>query len=336
MKQNATLKKLSETLGLSISTISRALKSHPDISEATRVKVLELANVMEYEPNTNAINLRTNNSRIFGVIVPVISNYFYDSMIASLEEETRLHGYSLLILQSGDDPVVELSNLKLCKQNRVAGVFATLTKRTKDVSPFLRLQENDVPVIFLDKVPAEQQCNKICVDDKAAATLAAEALMMRKKKNILAIFGNSSMSITQERSRAFSAYFEMNAQKKVKLLIKEADTPAEAYQATLKAFQCVKRPDAIFCMSDEILTGVMKAVQQLKIDVPAEAGIIAISNGIIPQYYHPEITYVETSGYKLGKLAYTRMMACLAGSSFIQNLKVDAVLVNGGSLAPVT
>jgi len=92
------------------------------------------------------------------------------------------------------------------------------------------------------------------------------------------------------------------------------------------------KPDAVFCMSDEILTGVMKAVQHLQIKIPNELGIIAISNGIIPQFYYPEISYVETSGYKLGKLAYNRMMACLSGSTFIQNLKVDAVLVNGGSL----
>ena len=85
MKPNTTLKKLSETLGISISTVSRALKDHPDISKTTKEKVWELSNMMEYEPNFYAINLRTNNSKTFGLIVPVISNYFYDSLIASLE-----------------------------------------------------------------------------------------------------------------------------------------------------------------------------------------------------------------------------------------------------------
>ncbi|MFP5039606.1 LacI family DNA-binding transcriptional regulator [Parasediminibacterium sp. JCM 36343] len=329
MKPNATLKKLSETLGISISTVSRALKNHPDISDNTKQKVWDLSNMLEYEPNTYAINLRTNNSKIFGLIVPVISNYFYDSLIASLEEETRMHGYSLLILQSGDDPAVELNNLKLCKQNRVAGIFVSVTTETKDISAFLKLADNDIPVIFLDKVPTDENCNKICVADAPAAIIAAGALAEKKKKNILAIFGNSNMSITKERLEAFTSYFKGSD---TKLLIKEANNYNEAYHTVLAAWQLPQSPDAIFCMSDEILTGVMKAAQQLRLQIPEDVGIIAISNGFIPKLYHPEITYVETSGHKLGKLAYTRMVSCLAGSSFIQNLKIDALLVKGGSL----
>lgn len=331
MKPNTTLKQLSETLEMSISTVSRALKNHPDISEATKQKVWDLANMLEYEPNTHAINLRTNNSKLFGLIVPVISNYFYDSLIASLEEETRLHGYSLLILQSGDDPEVELNNLKLCKQNRVAGIFVSVTIGTKDIAPFLKLADNDIPVIFLDKVPTQENCNKICVGDAEAATLAAKALIEKNKKSVLALFGDKNMSITQERLETFENYFKVHSPK-AKLQIAEAISTTEAYQKTLEVWDQSKKPDAIFCMSDEILTGVMKAVQQLKLAFPTSVGIISISNGFIPKLYFPEITFVETSGHKLGKLAYTRMVSCLAGSGFTLNLKVESILVNGGSL----
>ena len=86
---NTTLKKISEVLGLSISTISRALKNHPDISEKTKKKVVELAKALDYEPNASAIQLRTQHSKIFGLMVPTISNFFYDSFIASVEEESR-------------------------------------------------------------------------------------------------------------------------------------------------------------------------------------------------------------------------------------------------------
>ena len=123
MSQNATLKKISTQLNLSISTVSRALKNHPDISENTKRKVKELAALMEYEPNTYAVNLRTNVSRIFGLIVPVISNLFYESFISAVEEDARKLGYSLMILQSGNDSMIEIENLKLCKQTRVAGIF---------------------------------------------------------------------------------------------------------------------------------------------------------------------------------------------------------------------
>ncbi len=328
---NTTLKKLSETLGFSISTVSRALKNHPDISDDTKKKVWDLANMMEYEPNTYAINLKTNNSRTFGLIVPVISNYFYDSLIASLEEEARNQHYSLLILQSGDNPEIEKANLKLCKHNRVTGLFAAITSETKDISNFIKLTENNCPVIFLDKVPTDENVHKICMADSSAAILAAEALCKKNRKKILAIFGNYKLSITKERMEAFKEYFNTHSPS-TKLDIVEAKNPAEAYQHVIKKYPQKAKPDAIFCMSDEILTGVMKAIQQLEIKIPNELSLITISNGIIPHLYYPEITYVETSGYKMGKLAFSRMMSCLAGSSFIQNLKVESLLINGNSL----
>lgn len=138
------------------------------------------------------------------------------------------------------------------------------------------------------------------------------------------------MNITQERLTAYENFFK--AKKGVKLYIKEAINPNVAYLATKEAFKSKQKPDAIFCMSDEILTGVMKAILELQLNLPKDVGVIAISDGYFPHLYSPDITYVETSGYKLGKLAYSRMMACLAGSSFIQDFHIESVLVNGGSL----
>lgn len=85
-------------------------------------------------------------------------------------------------------------------------------------------------------------------------------------------------------------------------------------------------------MSDELLIGAMKAIRQKQINIPRELGIITISNGFIPSLYYPEITYVETSGYKLGKLAFTQLMACLSGQPPLQELFVESSLVEGGSL----
>ena len=323
---NTTLKKISEVLGLSISTISRALKNHPDISEKTKQRVTELANALDYEPNANAIHLRTSKSNLFGLIVPTVSNFFYDSFIASVEEESRKNNYSLMILQSGDDPAIELDNLKLCRQNRISGLFACITSATTNMDPFYKMKDLDIPVIFFDKVPDVNNCNKVCVADTASATLAANAILSKKKKKILALFGNSQLSITKKRLAAFTHSID----KKAKLMIHHAGSAAEANEITYSMLK--QKPDTVFCMSDEILTGAMKAIQQAKLRVPEDIAVIAISNGFIPTLYFPEITYVETSGYKLGKLAFSSMMACMAGSTFIQELTIESLLVEGGSL----
>ena len=326
---NTTLKKISEILGLSISTISRALKDHPDISTKTKQRVVELATTLDYEPNANAINLRTSNSKLFGLIVPSISNWFYNSFIASVEEESRRNGYSLMILQSGDDPLIEITNLKLCRQNRITGLFVCLSPETINIEPFLKLKEIDIPVIFFDKVPESNSCNKVCVADSLCATMAATAIAAKKRKKVLGLFGNPNLLITKKRLQAFKETLTQSADK-IKLITNHALSSVEAEELMIQHLK--DKPDTVFCMSDEILIGVMKAIQKKAIKVPEDIAIITISNGVAPKLYFPEITYVETSGHKLGKLAFSSMMACLGGSTFIQELTIESLLVEGGSL----
>lgn len=331
MNTQTTLKKISKVLNISISTVSRALKNHPDIAEKTKQKVKELAEILEYEPNTYAIQLRTNNSNVFGLIVPFISNYFYDSFIAAVEEECRINGYSIMILQSGDDAATEISNLRLCKQNRVSGIFACITPNTEDISTFLKIDAAGIPVIFFDKVPAFEACNKVCLADNSAAKIAAEKIIAKKKKKILALFGNKNLSITKKRLAAFKETFTTKNYKS-QIIIQHVENAKETAEVCFKALSSNAKHDTIFCMSDEILTGAMKAIQQIHLQIPKDIAVISISNGIIPKLYYPEITYAETSGYKLGKVAFTRMLACLAGRTFVQEIVIDSMLVEGGSI----
>ena len=318
-------------LNLSVSTISRALKDHPNISAETRTKVKELASVLEYEPNAYAIHLRTNNSKEFGIVVPAISSYFYHSFISSIEEEARRFGYSVIILQSGEDPVLEQENLKKCKQNRVSGVFAAITSKTEDIQSFLKLEKQQIPVVFFDKVPAFETCNKVCVADGLAASMAAEALILKKKLAVLSIFGNKNLSITKRRLKSYTDTFKKH-KAGTEIFTFHAGNTEEAFQIVLEAFAGPNKPDAVFCMTDEILAGAMKAVQKLALRIPKDVGIITISDGYLPKIYYPEISYTETSGHKLGKLAFSRMLACIAGSTVAQELSIDSKLIEGGSL----
>lgn len=327
---STTLKKISQVLGISISTVSRALKNHPDISASTKQKVMELAQTLEYEPNAMAVNLRSRNNKVFGVMIPSVTNNFYDSFIAAVEEEARKTGYSLMILQSGDKSDAENENLKLYRQNRVSGVFACLSQETSNMFHFIKMKESEIPVVFFDKVPDDDSFNKICLADNDAAVLAAEALIDKGKRKILALFGNPSLSITKRRLTAFQSLIEKN--KDVLLTVAYTLSSSQAEEKAEHYLQLKEKPDAIFCMSDEILTGVMKTVQKMSIRIPADTGIIALSDGFFPKLYYPEITYVETSGYKLGKMAYERMMACLSGDTEPKELFALSRFVAGGSL----
>ncbi len=332
MSDVITLKKISQLLNISISTASRALKDHPDIADATKQKVKELAEMLDYEPNPYAIQLSTSHSNIFGLIVPEVSNLFYTSFIDAVEDESRKIGYTLIILKTNDDPAIEASHIKYCKKHRVAGLFACITPNDSNFELFQNLSKSDIPVIFFDRVPDSSNCNRVCFADENAATIAGEAILKKNRKKVLAVFAEPNMSITQKREKALKQVFQQN-KNAPELEIYHTNHSENTKEIIKQKLQSVERPDTIFCMTDIILLSAMKAIHELKLSIPDDVAVITISNtNFFPNLYSPEITYVETSGYKLGVLALSAMMTCVNEDAPYQELYVDSYLVEGGSL----
>lgn len=331
MTNRATLKNIAEMLQISISTVSRALKDHPDIAKETKRKVQELAEVMDYEPNAFAVYLRTQQSKVLGLIVPEISNFFYHSFVAAVEQEARKRGFSMLILQSGNAPSIEEANLKLCKLNRVAGIFVALTSETNDISVFKRIMVSGIPIVFFDKVPDDSNCIKVTMADTDVGKIAAKTIHQKKKKHVLALFGNPNMSITRKRKQGF-----VNELKRLSPLIEVSTATAnntdEAKTLALEKLTSNKKIDTVFCMSDEILTGVIMAINQLKLNMPTEIAVLAVSNGFIPKLTNPSITYIETSGAVLGKRAMNTFMEVLEKGISKKNELINSKLIEGGSI----
>ena len=328
--QQNTLKKLSELLGISIYTVSRALKDHPDISVKTKARVKELASTLDYEPNNFAVQLRTQQSNVLGILVPTIRNYFYDFFISAVEEEAVKHGYSIMIMQSCDKLSLEISNINVLRRNKIMGLFVSISIETEDMTPFRKLQDSGVPVVFFDRVAEVSGFSKACLADEAAAQIAAKSIIEKGKKNVLALFGHPHLSITKLRYASFKNYFDLHSKdSNVTYFFPEQ---AEASRQLCSEIFKNKVPDSVFCMGDMILIGVMHAVHEAKLKVPEDISIIGISNGLIPTLYNPKITYVETSGFKLGQLAFKQMYASLKGNEEIEEVILESILVEGGSL----
>jgi len=216
--------------------------------------------------------------------------------------------------------------------NRVAAVFISISPHTKDVKPFLKLTEDNTPVIFFDRVPDYEACDKVRINDEEAATIAAQKIISSGYKKVLAIFGNPELSITRKREKTFIQILEYKIQSK-NLIVEHATSAGEAQQETTLALKSKNKPEVIFCMSDEVLAGVMKSIQKLKLNMPDDVAVISISNdSFIPTLFEPEITYVETSGYELGKLAFKRMTDFISGKTFIQEVLLPPKLIEGKSI----
>lgn len=334
MRNPATLKKISDHLNVSISTVSRALKNHQDVSDETKRRVKELAEMLDYEPNSFAINLRKKHSDLFAIIVPEISSYFYHSFIESVEELARQQGFAIMILQSRNNAEIESSNLRLCRINHVAGVFIAINSTGDNHASYKKMEDWDIPMVFFDKVPAEESFNKVSMADEQAGRLSAEKMYQAGYKNILAIMGDEKMSITSRRLKGLREYLHAySPSTAVDVLYAESGT---GIPALLEEKRGQLQPDTvIFSMNDEILCSVIKYLNQNRISYPAQVGLLTISNGFFPALFYPAISYIETNGGKLGELAFTRMKEIMDGKKILRENLLECQYREGGSMKSI-
>ncbi len=329
MSSIPTLKKISEHLSISISTVSRALKNHPDVSEETIRRVKEFAMLLEYEPNAFAVNLRKRKSDNYAILVPHITGYFYQSFIQAVEEDARKAGFGVMILQSMDDPEIEEANLKICRYNHVSGIFLAVCSQVNDDAAYKKTEDSEIPIVFFDKLPNADSYTSVSIADFDAGRQSALKIEATGKKNICCIMGNPGLSISQLRLKGFLQQWQNNSAPSIFHAFSEAD----AYHYILGLEKEVLHDMAIFCMSDEILGGVMRGLYKLGVSIPADVAVLAISNGQLPIYLNPPVSYFQSSGYQLGKICMNAMEQRLRGvaADSIQE-KVQCEFFEGESL----
>ncbi|MDE3214008.1 MAG: substrate-binding domain-containing protein, partial [Bacteroidota bacterium] len=256
----------------------------------------------------------------------------YEAFVAGLEEEARKFGYSLLVLQSGEVVDTELKNLEIMRQNRVDGLFVSLTCNTRDIGYFKKIEELGIPVIFADNVPDFEACNKVRFDDEQAALIAARAIISKHRKRVLGLFYSSEqVSVTRKRLESFKKHFDQHGADTA-LEIQFHKEIAEGEKLVSRALRKPHPPDTIFCIGDNSLVGAMIAIQNAGLSIPDQIAVISISNGLIPQLYKPKITYVKTSGRELAQLAFSRLMEIFSGRTFVREQLLPVTLIKGQSL----
>ncbi|MDL5050843.1 LacI family DNA-binding transcriptional regulator [Oscillatoria amoena NRMC-F 0135] len=149
MKYNqVTIKDIARELGLSPSTVSRALKDHPDISQETKKQVNELAKKLNYQPNVVALSLRQSKTNTIGVIIPEIVHFFFSTVISGIESVAYEAGYNVIITQSNESSQREATDIRALFNSRVDGMLISISRETKTFEHIEAVLEKEVPVVF--------------------------------------------------------------------------------------------------------------------------------------------------------------------------------------------
>jgi DNA-binding LacI/PurR family transcriptional regulator len=295
-----TIKDIAKQLGISASTVSRALKDHPDISEKTKLKVKELAKELNYKPNVIALSLQRSKSDVIGIIVPQIVHHFFSTVISGIEEYCNKKGYNVLICQSNESVEREVANTQTLISGRVDGIIVSRTKFTENFEHFIGVQKSHIPMVFFDRTCHGLQTDKVIIDDYKAAFEATEYLIHSGCKELIHFAGPENLKISAKRMWGFiDALKKNNLQFDDKQVIK-ADSFTEGKYETEKIIQSGNLPDGIFTVNDMTAAGVIQTLKRHHIHIPEQISVFGFTNGLISTITHPPLSTVEQNGYLMG------------------------------------
>jgi len=282
-----TIKEIAQILGISVSTVSRALHDHPSIGLTTRAKVKKLAGELNYEPNQTAIFLQKGKTHTIGVILPELSEAFFSAAISAIEDTAYKKNYTVLLAQSHDDEQKEKQLVEKMKNHRVDGLLVSVGKNTSSYQHFENLKKYNIPVVYFDRIPAIPNIHYVACNMEIGTIEAVSYLLKKGHRAIGMINGPQTMVATGERKEGYIKAMTKNRLKYDPSLIVSCDLTEEGTRKALDELLASKRkPTAIVTFNDYVALFAIKYASKLNIRINKDLEFVSYAN-------LPLINYME-------------------------------------------
>ena len=307
----ATLKDIAETLNISITTVSKALKNYPDVSKKTRKLVRETAVTLNYKPNAFAVNLRTKESKTIGLIIPEIVHHFFSSVIKGIISQAEKKGYLVIILQSNESYELEKKQLDLLLNKRVDGILISLANGTSDFKHLNDIIENGTPLVMFDKIAKLVNCSKVVIDDRKAAYIATQHLIDTGCKRVAHFRGPLLPQNSIDRFLGYKkALLDNGLEYDPSLVYTCACDDMSFNEGKVNAAKLLaehKDVDGIFINTDMVAIGAITEFNKRGVKVPDDISIVGFSNWFMSSAITPSLTTIDQPGFKMGKMAFKQL-----------------------------
>ncbi len=313
MKQT-TIVDIATKLGISPSTVSRALSDHPDVKQDTRTLIRKIAAEANYSPNPIARSLRNSRTTTLGVIVPEIKHDFFSSAISGVEDVAYKAGYTILVCQSNESSERESINTHLLLNHRVAGVVVSIAQDTGGSEHFREVLKRKVPLVFFDRACNDIVASKVVIDDLTTAHNAVRYLVSKGYKRIAHFGGPRELGICRLRWEGYVA------------ALAEAGIPVSEHHvrfggmheqdgyASMSALLEEKNiPDAIFAVNDPVAIGAFQRIKEAGLRIPRDIALIGFSNNKITSLVDPQLTTVDQPSFDMGRKAAAVLIDTIEG-----------------------
>ncbi|HLN53702.1 MAG TPA: LacI family DNA-binding transcriptional regulator [Lentimicrobium sp.] len=294
---------IARALGISPSTVSRALKDHPDISIETKRIVKDYAEKVNYRPNALALSLKKQRSNTLGLIIPEIVHHFFSSVISGIEEIAYAKGFRLIICQSNEDYHREVINTEVLLDNRVDGILISMSKTTHDHSHYKDVIDMGIPLVFLDRVSEVVETDRVVTDDLAGSYNATKHLIDQGCRRILHLSSPQHLLIGKLRCEGYrKALIEAGIPVENSLIL-QCDTREEVFGHKEELLKLAPQIDGIFSVNDFTAIAVIQLLQENGFTVPRDIKVTGFGNDPIASIVTPALTTVEQRGFEMGRQA---------------------------------
>ncbi|MBR9915399.1 MAG: LacI family transcriptional regulator [Algicola sp.] len=306
-----TLKQIAETLNISITTVSKALKDYPDVSKKTRRQVRETAAQLNYRPNSFAVNLRTRESKTIGVIIPEVVHHFFSTVIKGIIAQAEKKGYLVIILQSNESYELEKKQIDLLLSKHVDGILISLANGTSDFKHITDVIAQDKPIVMFDKIAKIVNCSKVIIDDRKAAYTATQHLIDTGCRRIAHFRGPLLPQNSIDRFLGYKKALLDNNLPYDPTLVYICDCSdmsfEEGKQNAAQLLEDHDDVDGIFINTDMVAIGAITEFNQRGVKIPEDISIVGFSNWFMSSAITPSLSTIDQPGYQMGKMAFKQL-----------------------------
>lgn len=307
MKSKITLKDIARELGVSKSTVSKALNGSHEISVETTEKIRAFASYYNYKPNIQAIKLRNQKTMVIGVVIPEIAHHFFSKVISGIESIVNEKGYNVMICLSNESFEKEQLNINMLSDGSVDGLLVSMAKETlenKNFNHFRELLNDQIPLVLFDRISDDLECDKVIVDDIGGGYKATKYLIDLGCRRIALLTTPDHVSVGLQRKIGYIKALEENDRKiDEDLIIKINEKNNITEQIEVLFSDSDKIPDSIFAVNEIYAATAMRIAKENGLNIPEDIAIIGFTDGLISEFSTPPLTTVAQHGFTMGEQA---------------------------------
>ena len=312
-----TMKDIAAHFGISVATVSRALKDSPRISVERRAAIQQYAREHNFTPNMIAESLRHSRiqpMKVIGVIIPEFAHYYFSSILSGIEEEASAHGYRIMVAQSNEQYEREVKICKSFYENKLCGIIVSQAKDTHRYDHFQQLIDTGIPLVFYDRICTGVNASRVVVDDYMGAFNAVSHLI-ETGCNRIAYYGSAmTLEISKNRYNGYKDALLKHGIQPDPELVRLCDNRTDAESITPEMLNSSAPPNGFFAVNDDTAIGILYTAKRMGFRVPEDISICGFTNGQRAIACDPMLTTVEQRGTKVGEEAAEILIGHVEGT----------------------